>query len=39
MPASLLPAEDSKEVTTRPPYEIGTKFKILSETMPLKVWI
>lgn len=37
MPSSLLPAEDSKDVATRPPYEIGTKFKIHSEIIPLKV--
>lgn len=37
MPSSLLPAEASKDVTTRPPCEIGTKFKIHSETIPLKV--
>lgn len=37
MPLSLLPAEDSKDVATRPSYEIGTKFKIHGETTPLKV--
>lgn len=37
MPQSLLLAKDSKDVATRPSYEIETKFKIHSETTPLKV--
>lgn len=36
MPSSLPPAKDSKEVATRPSSEIGTKFKIHSETAPHK---